>query len=339
MNTILLTGAAGFIGSHVADLLLRRGWTVIGIDALTENYDPAVKLRNLAPLTADPRFTFVHADLTTADLDSLVAGTDGVIHLAAEPGVSKSWGESFASYVDRNVLATQRLLEVCAARRVARFVYASSSSVYGPTNRPMRESDRLAPLSPYGVSKLAGECLVGSYAHEQGLSTVSLRFFSVYGPRQRPDMAIHRFVEALLDGRHVEVYGTRVQLRDFTYVEDVARAVVTALEADVVPGTVLNIANGHPVAIPDVLRMAQVAVGGQLVVERHPHRPGDTDCTHGDATAAAEVLGWRSTTDLATGLAHQVAWHRSLRSPDASARPAPSANGTAAGTELSGARR
>src|SRR5690606_4957703 len=145
-----------------------------------------------------------------------------------------------------------------------------------------------------------------------GLSTISLRFFSVYGPRQRPDMAIHRFVEALLDGRHVELYGNRVQLRDLTYVGDVARAVVPALEAGAVPGTVLNIANGHPVAIPDVLRMARTAVGGQLTVDRRPHRPGDTDCTHGDSTAAAEVFGWRSTTDLATGLARQVAWHRSL---------------------------
>ena len=313
MTSVLLTGAAGFIGSHVADLLLKNGSEVLGVDALTENYDPAVKLRNIAPLSGHPKFSFVSDDLATADVDALLSGVDAVIHLAAEPGVSKSWGEMFTSYVDRNVLSTQRLLEASAKCGVPRLVYASSSSVYGPTNRPMRESDRLAPLSPYGVSKLAGECLVGAYAHERGLSTVSLRFFSVYGPRQRPDMAIHRFVEALLDGRQVELYGDRVQLRDFTYVEDVARAVVASIGVDAVPGTVLNVANGHPVAVPEVLRMAEAAVGGQLTIARRPHRAGDTDCTHGDSTAAAEVLGWRSTTDLRAGLARQVAWHRSLR--------------------------
>lgn len=310
---VLLTGAAGFIGSHVGELLLARGWRVRGVDALTDTYDPAVKLRNVALLQHSSAFEFVHADLASTDVRQLLDGVDAVIHLAAEPGVSKSWGTVFPTYVNRNVLSTQRLLEAVAERAIDRFVYASSSSVYGPNSGTMHESSVLAPLSPYGVSKLAGECLVGAYAHERGLPSVSLRFFSVYGPRQRPDMAIHRFVEALLNGRPAEIYGQQVQLRDFTYVGDVAAAVVGSLTATVSPGTVLNIAYGDPVAIPDLLRMVEDAVGGRLDVTARPHRAGDTGRTHGDSSAARAALGWVPTVDLATGLARQVAWHRGLR--------------------------
>ena len=313
MNTVMLTGAAGFIGSHVGEMLLERGWRIRGVDALTDTYDPAAKLRNLALLDHSPQFDFVHADLATADLRPMLDGVDAVVHLAAEPGVSKSWGTVFPTYVNRNVLSTQRLLEAVAERPIDRFVYASSSSVYGPNSGTMHETSVLAPLSPYGVSKLAGECLVGAYAQERRLPSVSLRFFSVYGPRQRPDMAIHRFVEALLDGRPAEIYGQEVQLRDFTYVGDVAAAVVGSLTAPVVPGTVLNIAYGDPVAIPDVLRMVEAEVGGRLDVAQRPHRAGDTGRTHGDSSAAREVLGWVPTVDLGAGLARQVAWHRALR--------------------------
>lgn len=309
---VLLTGAAGFIGSHVGELLLTRGWQVRGADALTDTYDPAAKLRNLALLEHSAAFEFVHADLSTADLRPLLDGIDAVIHLAAEPGVSKSWGTVFPTYVNRNVLSTQRLLEVVAERSVDRFVYASSSSVYGPNSGTMHESSALAPLSPYGVSKLAGECLVGAYAHERGLPSVSLRFFSVYGPRQRPDMAIHRFIEALLRGVPAEIYGQQVQLRDFTYVSDVATAVVDSVTARIAPGTVLNIAYGDPVAVPDVLRMVEDTVGGRLDVTARPHRAGDTGRTHGDSSAARDLLGWSPTVDLATGLARQVDWHRGL---------------------------
>lgn len=314
MKHVLVTGGAGFIGSHVAELLVSEGWQVRVIDALTENYDPAVKLRNIAGLRMNPSFTFVHDDLTTADLDPLLEGVDAVIHLAAEPGVSKSWGDAFASYVERNVLATQRLLEAIArAPQSPRVVYASSSSVYAPTSDQMSESARLGPLSPYGVSKLAGECLVGAYSHERALSTVSLRFFSVYGPRQRPDMAIHRFTEALLDGREVTLFGDSIQLRDFTYVGDVARAVVSAVTAQVPSGTILNVAMGSPVPVPEVLRLIEGEVRGEAEVSRRPHRAGDTASTHGDSRAAAAGLGWRPTTDLQLGLKHQVAWHRGLR--------------------------
>jgi nucleoside-diphosphate-sugar epimerase len=328
MASVLLTGVAGFIGSYVAEKLLAQGWKVRGVDALTDSYDPQTKVRNLRPFAAHPSFSFVHDDLVTADLQPYLEGADTVVHLAAEAGVSRSWGTEFPAYVHRNVLATHRLLEAATQSGVPRFVYASSSSVYGPTSDPMHESSRLAPLSPYGVSKLAGECLVGSYAFERGLSTVALRFFSVYGPRQRPDMVLHRFIEALLDDGEAVIYGETVQHRDFTYVGDVAEAVSLAATAPVVPGTVLNIAHGKPVAVPDLLRMAEEEVGRPLSVSPAPHRPGDTGTTHGDATAAAVVLGWRATTDLRTGVARQVAWHRSLRTAPAGVRPVvPSAVG------------
>lgn len=313
MKLVLVTGAAGFIGSHVVELLLSDGWHVRGVDALTDSYDPAVKLRNISGPRQNPSFTLFQEDLTTARLEPLVEGVDAIVHLAAEPGVSTSWGESFSTYVERNILATQRLLEAAASGHAPRVVYASSSSVYGPTLEPMCESSRLAPLSPYGVSKLAGECLVGAYAHERAVPTVALRFFSVYGPRQRPDMAIHRFTEALLDGREVPVFGDQVQLRDFTFVGDVARAVVSAVTAPVPSGTILNIARGAPVAVPDVLHLLEEEVRGEAAVARMPHRPGDTAQTHGDSRAAAAALGWRAATDLRLGLKHQVAWHRGLR--------------------------
>jgi len=313
VKLVLVTGAAGFIGSHVAELLLSEGWQVRGVDALTDGYDPAAKLRNISALRHHPSFTLVREDLATAALGPIVDGVEAVVHLAAEPGVSTSWGESFPTYVERNVVATQRLLEAAARGHAPRVVYASSSSVYAPTLEAMHESSPLAPLSPYGVSKLAGECLVGAYAHERGVPTVSLRFFSVYGPRQRPDMAIHRFTEALLDGRVVSVYGDRTQRRDFTFVGDVARAVVSAVTAPVPSGTILNIARGAPVAVPDVLRMLEEEVRGEATVAPMPHRPGDTEQTFGDSRAAAAALGWRATTDLRLGLKHQVAWHRALR--------------------------
>jgi nucleoside-diphosphate-sugar epimerase len=328
VKLVLVTGAAGFIGSHVAEVLLSDGWHVRGVDALTDSYDPAAKLRNVSGLRDHPAFTLVHEDLTTARLGPLVEDVDAIIHLAAEPGVSTSWGESFSTYVDRNILATQRLLEAAARAHAPRIVYASSSSVYGPTLEAMRETSRLAPLSPYGVSKLAGECLVGAYAHERGVPTVSLRFFSVYGPRQRPDMAIHRFTEALLDGREVSLFGDQVQLRDFTFVGDVARAVVAAATAPVPSGTILNIARGAPVAVPEVLRLLEEEVRGEATVARLPHRAGDTEQTHGDSRAAAAALGWRAATDLRLGLKHQVAWHRGLREPaqdEQAAMPEPAA--------------
>ncbi|MCV2491796.1 NAD-dependent epimerase/dehydratase family protein [Geodermatophilus sp. YIM 151500] len=313
MSATLLTGAAGFIGSHLAERLVADGCSVRGVDAFTDTYAPAQKRDNVALVSADPRLELVTADLARDDLSGLLDGVDAVVHLAGEPGVTASWGTAFATYVERNVVATQRLLEAATAAGVRRFVYASSSSVYGPEIGPLTESAVPRPLSPYGASKLAGEVLVGAYAQQRGLSTVSLRYFSVYGPRQRPDMAAHRFIEALLDGRPVPVHGDGRQARDFTYVADVVAATAAALTAPVPTGTVLNVARGEPVEVRELIAVLAEELGVAPRVERRPERAGDTPRTEGRADAARAGLGWEPLTDLRTGLRQQIEWHMHRR--------------------------
>ncbi len=314
MTRILVTGAAGFIGSHLAECLLHDGWQVRGVDALTDTYDAGRKQRNLAPLLAHDLFSFVRADLATEDLDALLDGVDVVAHLAAEPGVPASWGSDFARYVERNGIGMQRLLEAATGAGVRRFVYASSSSVYGDgVTTAVSEDAPLHPSSPYGATKLLGELLVGAYAEQRGLPGVSLRYFSVYGPRQRPDMAGHRFIEALLDGRPVTLYGDGGAVRDFTYVLDVVDATTRALTADLAPGTVVNVAGGSPVSIAELLAVLSELTGRRVHVDVLPQRHGDVLRTSGSTAAARRLLGWTPRTELRTGLAAQVAWHRAQR--------------------------
>jgi nucleoside-diphosphate-sugar epimerase len=322
---------AGFIGSHLAESLARGGWSVRGVDAFTATYPLRQKRDNVAEVFRSSDVELVVADLARDDLGTLLAGVDSVVHLAAEPGVPASWGTAFATYVERNIVATQRLLEAATAAGVRRFVYASSSSVYGPEARPLVESAVPRPLSPYGASKLAGEVLVGAYAQQRGLSTVSLRFFSVYGPRQRPDMATHRFVEALLDGRPLPVHGDGHQARDFTFVGDIVAAIGASLTAEVPTGTVLNVARGEPVELRDLIAMLADELGVEPRIEQRPHRAGDTPWTEGCADAARELLDWAPVTDLHTGLRRQVAWHVGRRVGSAVAPevvPLPVAPGT-----------
>ena len=321
MGCILLTGAAGFIGSHLAEVLVGSGCAVRGVDAYTDTYSPLQKRENVAALSRSPLVELVTADLARDDLRPLLRDVDAVVHLAGEPGVTASWGTSFATYVERNVVATQRLLEAATAAGVRRFVYASSSSVYGPEDRPQRESAVPRPLSPYGASKLAGEVLVGAYALQRGLSTVALRYFSVYGPRQRPDMAAHRFIEALLDHRPVPVHGDGRQARDFTFVSDVVAATAASITAPVPPGTVLNVARGEPVEVCDLIAVLVEELGVEPQVVWRPHRAGDTPRTDGCADAARELLGWRPLTDLRTGLRLQIDWHLARRLEAWSAPP------------------
>jgi nucleoside-diphosphate-sugar epimerase len=256
----------------------------------------------------------VEADLLTLALPEALDGVDAVAHLAGEPGVPGSWGDAFERYLHRNVLATQRLLEAACSADVARFVYASSSSVYGTAVVGTGTDATLRPTSPYGVSKLAAEALVGAYAHTRGLSAVSLRYFSVYGPRQRPDMAAHRFIEAMLDGRPITVFGDGGQERDFTYVADVVDATVRATFADLQPGLTLDVASGWPVDVSTLIRHLRAAVGaGDAPVQWRAERPGDVARTAGRIRATQTSLGWSPATDLTTGLRHQVAWHRLQR--------------------------
>ncbi len=306
----LVTGAAGFVGSSISARLLAEGWDVVGVDAMTDYYEVDRKEENLARLGQG--FDLVRAPLAEVDLDALLAGVDVVFHQAGQPGVRSSWGQDFATYLDANVAATQALLEaVRRAPHVSRVVYASSSSVYGDAERfPTSELDRPAPISPYGVTKLAAEHLCSLYASQFGLPTVSLRYFTVFGPRQRPDMAFTRFLTAAATGGQITVYGTGEQIRDFTYVDDVVEANLLAATSEVKPGTVLNVAGGTHVSVNEVLEEVAALAGGRLDVRRVARSDGDVTRTGGDATRAAEVLGWQPRVGIVEGLARQWEWVR-----------------------------
>ena len=309
----VVTGAAGFIGSTLSEALVERGWHVRGVDAFTSNYDPLHKRANVAALVEHPAFDLVEADLATADLEPLVGGADVVAHLAAEPGVSTSWGGQFERYVERNVLATQRLLDALSSTDLKRFVYASSSSVYGPIGADAVEETALPrPASPYGVTKLAAENLVQAYA-AQGLPAVALRYFSVFGPRQRPDMALHRLVEAALAGDRFTVFGDGSQARDFTYVDDVVSATVAALVVDLTPGTVLNVAGGQPTRVAELLALVGRLLDVELSSANEPERPGDVARTSGSVSAAHRQLRWTPHTELTVGVRKQIEWHVARR--------------------------
>jgi UDP-glucuronate 4-epimerase len=309
----LVTGAAGFIGSHLCAALLQRGHVVVGVDAFTDFYDPQVKRSNIASLSLDPHFTLIEADLAATDLDTLLVGVDAIVHLAGEPGVSTSWGQSFDRYVRRNILTTQQLLEAACRQGVRRFVFASSSSVYGSGAGGLQARHEPRPTSPYGVTKLAAEKLVGAYEQSSDLQTVSLRYFSVYGPRQRPDMAAHRFIEAMLDDQPVEVFGDGRQVRDFTYVCDIVEATVSAIHADLPRAAVLDVASGQPVDVSTLVFQLGSLLRPDVEWKHREERRGDVARTEGRITAAQQHLGWRPTMDLRTGLEHQIEWHRQRR--------------------------
>jgi UDP-glucuronate 4-epimerase len=302
----------------VCDALLLQGSAVRGVDSFNDFYDPVAKHRNIESARRHPNFELVAADIADIALEGLLDGVDAVAHLAGEPGVSTSWGSAFPRYVDRNVLATQRLLEAVCSQGPRPFVYASSSSVYGAGTDALRARGEPRPTSPYGVSKLAAEALVGAYASSSSLPAVSLRYFSVYGPRQRPDMAAHRFIEAMLDHRPVTVFGDGSQVRDYTYVGDVADATIRALTAELPPAAVLDVASGNPVTVDTLISHLRTLLDAdEISVDRNRERRGDVPRTEGKITMARERLGWSPTVDLMTGLASQIAWHRDLRAPTA----------------------
>jgi nucleoside-diphosphate-sugar epimerase len=307
---VVVTGAAGFIGSHLAEALLDQGREVVGIDAFTGPVPSSEKWANLSRLLDRPQFELYRFDLATADIGPLLAGATAVFHQAAQPGVRASFGHGFAGYLQNNVLGTQQLLESCARVEVPRLVFASSSSVYGDApGYPTTEESRTRPLSPYGVTKLAAEQLCHVYAQPNlsSMTVAILRYFTVYGPRQRPDMGFRRFIEAALAGRPIVVYGDGGQTRDFTYVDDVVRANLLAMTAPV-EGEAINIGGGRRVSLNEALELIGMATGRRLQIDRRPPRPGDARHTAADGTRAEVLLGYRPETELAIGLAAQVAW-------------------------------
>ena len=311
MSQALVTGVAGFIGSNLAERLLADGWQVTGVDCFTDYYARSVKERNLAALQAYPRFAFVEADLATADLAPLVKGADVVFHEAGQAGVRASWGASFEVYTHDNILATQALLEAVKGNGVHRFVYASSSSIYGDVETlPIREDTLPHPVSPYGVTKLAAEHLCNLYRANWGVPAVSLRYFTVYGPRQRPDMAFHKFIRAMLRDEPLSLYGGGEQTRDFTFVDDVVEANVRAVDAP--PGGVFNISGGSRVTVNQVIATLEDLIGRPARLDRQGWQAGDQHHTWADASAARQALGFAPKVGLRDGLAAEVAWLRGI---------------------------
>ncbi|HVS37888.1 MAG TPA: NAD-dependent epimerase/dehydratase family protein [Gemmataceae bacterium] len=301
----LVTGAAGFIGSHLCERLLALGHEVVGLDAFIPYYPRAVKERNLAGLLDRPGFRFHALDMRSDPLGEIAAGADAVFHLAAMPGLVKSWTD-FDGYNSCNVTATQRLLDALGtAPRLKRLIHVSTSSVYGRFATG-DETLPTKPVSPYGVTKLAAEHLCSAYADACKIPIVILRYFSVYGPRQRPDMGYHRFFEALLHDQPITVYGDGRQERGNTYVTDAVEAAVIALEAP--PGEVFNVGGGETASVLDVLRLMEQHTGRRPRIRHEPARPGDQQHTAADTTRLRR-LGWSPTTRLAAGLARQWEWH------------------------------
>ena len=306
----LVTGVAGFIGSTLAEKLLADGADVVGLDCFTDYYPRPIKERNLSGLTAQPRFRFVESTIQEADLPGLLADRTHVFHLAAQAGVRKSWGRDFSIYTVNNIEATQVLLEaaVSAAPALERIVYASSSSVYGDNvAMPMREDALPQPVSPYGVSKLAAEQLCYLYYANFGVPTVALRYFTVYGPRQRPDMGFHKFLRAAIRGEPITVYGDGEQTRDFTFVHDAVAATAAAAVRGV-PGRVYNIGGGSRVTINQVFEMIGRVSGRPPRIDVDPAQKGDMRHTYADTSLAQADLGFRPTVGLEDGIAAEYRW-------------------------------
>ncbi len=304
----LVTGVAGFIASTLAARLLDQGARVTGIDCFTDYYPRPVKEANLATLLGRPGFHFVESTLQAADLRGLLSDATHVFHLAAQAGVRMSWGRDFGVYTTNNIEATQVLLEACVGTTIERLVYASSSSVYGDdTPLPMRETALPAPLSPYGVTKLAAEHLCNLYHANHGVPCVSLRYFTVYGPRQRPDMAFHRFVRAAITSQPILLYGDGEQTRDFTYVADAAAATANAGTRGV-PGRVYNIGGGSRVSVNRVLDIVGRLAGRPLDVRREGVQKGDMRDTYADTSRARADLEFAPTVTIEEGLTAEYEW-------------------------------
>jgi UDP-glucose 4-epimerase len=310
VQTVLVTGAAGFVGSRLTERCLERGWNVVAIDSFTDYYDPDLKRQNCAASREHDRCRFVDGDLLDLDLESLLGGVDVVFHLAAQPGVRASWGDGFGTYSRQNIEAFQRLLESATHHSLHRFVFASSSSVYGNAETlPTIESTVPQPVSPYGMTKVAGEQLAAVYFRNHALPVVGLRYFTVFGPRQRPDMAFNRLITAVLTGEEFRVYGDGEQTRDFTFVDDaVAGTIGAGLSGR--PGGVYNLGGGSRVSMREVFATLEAVAGMPVRLRFESAQRGDARDTSADISAARRDFGYAPEVPLDEGLRRQLEWQR-----------------------------
>jgi UDP-glucuronate 4-epimerase len=308
---VLVTGAGGFIGSHLCEALLRRGDEVVGLDNFDTFYDPAVKRRNLTVPSADRGFSLLEGDIRDLDtVRSALQGCQAVVHLAARAGVRPSIEQPLL-YQDVNINGTMVILEACRIAEVAKVIFASSSSVYGNNEKvPFSENDTVDyPISPYAATKKAGELLCHTYHHLYDMSISCLRFFTVFGPRQRPDLAIHKFVRLIESGQSIPVFGDGSMRRDFTYIDDIVDGVCRALDR-CSAYHIYNLGNSNPVRLSDLIAHIEDAMGCKADLDRRPLQPGDVQRTYADPQRSREELGFDPQTDIATGLRQFVAWFR-----------------------------
>lgn len=307
---VMITGGAGFVGSHLSEACLACGWNVTAVDCFTDYYPEALKRSNVEPLLGDERFRLVEADLSVDSIAPLVEDVDIVFHLSAQAGIRASWGANFDAYTSANVVALQRLLEAVKERQLLKFVFASSSSVYGDADQlPTPESTTLSPMSPYGATKVLGEHLCSLYRRSYGVPIVTLRYFSVYGPRQRPDMAFWRLINSALQGTEMSLFGDGTQTRDFTYVVDIVAATISAAEL-APPGAIYNVGGGSRTSLTTAIELISAEVGNPPRLRRRERQRGDAHDTAADTSRIARELEFVPVWELGRGLAEQIAWQK-----------------------------
>jgi UDP-glucose 4-epimerase len=305
---ILVTGAAGFIGSHLAERLIKEGYEVRGVDSFLDYYPRMIKEHNIKSLNGKKGFEFIEGDILGLDLDKLLGGIDAVFHQAAIAGVRSSWGVRFDEYVRNNISGTQLLLEACKDRRLKKFIYASSSSVYGDSDElPIKETSPARPVSPYGVTKLSGEQLAYLYYKGYGVPVVSLRYFTVYGPRQRPDMAFHKFLKAVITGGGIDVYGTGEQTRDFTFIGDAVDANISAFSKGI-DGEAYNVGGGSRIKLIECIRIIEEISGKKANLKFGDSQRGDARHTYADVSKAKKDFGYSPAVGIREGLTEHYNW-------------------------------
>ena len=305
----VVTGCAGFVGSHLTERLLQDGHRVTGIDCFTDYYPREIKEKNIDAALQNKNFGFLDSSILDLDLPEVLAGADYVYHQAAQAGVRNSWGKNFDIYTSNNILGTQRLLEACRETKIKKFVYASSSSVYGDAvSLPMKETDVPRPISPYGISKLAGEQLCYLYWKAYAIPVVSLRYFTVYGPRQRPDMAFNKFIRSIISGKEMEIFGDGLQTRDYTFVSDIVEANILAAGSKKCSAEVYNIGGGSRTTVKDCIKMLEGIIGKKAKVKYLQAQKGDMEHTYADTSRAAFELGYKPRVSLKEGLSREVGW-------------------------------